>query len=154
MIVLAAETTATDVIAGSAGWVGTGLLGSVLAWLLWVHLPAKDKQIKDIIDLGVAEIGKVQATKDNYLQTLRKDKDAQLNDLLGHKWAALQQQSADHREMIKVLAAEFKAVILETVNHCDKEIERVTRIVETIRTAWESSRDRDRDREDRKIEVK
>jgi hypothetical protein len=35
-----------DVSDGPApgAWVGAGLLGSVLAWLLFVHLPSKDKQ--------------------------------------------------------------------------------------------------------------
>lgn len=39
-----------DPVAGGAGWIGAGLLGSVLAWLLFVHLPAKDKQLKEMIE--------------------------------------------------------------------------------------------------------
>jgi PAS domain S-box-containing protein len=35
----------TDPLSGGAGWIGAGLLGAVLAWLLWVHLPAKDNRI-------------------------------------------------------------------------------------------------------------
>ena len=38
-----------DPISGSAGFVGTGLLGAVLGWLLFFHLPAKDKQMKEFI---------------------------------------------------------------------------------------------------------
>lgn len=38
-----------DAISGPAGWVGAGLLGLVLSWLLFVHLPAKDKQLKEMI---------------------------------------------------------------------------------------------------------
>lgn len=34
---------------GMSGWVGTGLLGSVLAWLLLRHLPEKDKQLMDLV---------------------------------------------------------------------------------------------------------
>jgi hypothetical protein len=30
----------SDPLSGGAGWVGAGLLGAVLAWLLFVHLPA------------------------------------------------------------------------------------------------------------------
>ena len=48
MLLLLAQ--ATDPISGGAGWVGAGLLGLVLSWLLWVHLPAKDKLIKDMLD--------------------------------------------------------------------------------------------------------
>lgn len=39
-----------DPISGGAGWVGAGLLGSVLVWIFFFHLPAKDKQLKDLID--------------------------------------------------------------------------------------------------------
>lgn len=41
---------AMDPISGGAGWLGAGLLGLVLGWLLLLHLPAKDKQIKDLLD--------------------------------------------------------------------------------------------------------
>lgn len=45
----AQAVTAADT-SGIAGWTGTGLLGSVLAWLLFKHLPAKDQQVKEMID--------------------------------------------------------------------------------------------------------
>ncbi len=48
-MVLAQQIDPTS-LSGGAGWVGAGLLGLVLAWLLWVHLPAKDKQIKEMIE--------------------------------------------------------------------------------------------------------
>jgi PAS domain S-box-containing protein len=38
-----------DPISGGAGWVGAGLLGAVLAWLLLRHLPAKDAQIERLV---------------------------------------------------------------------------------------------------------
>lgn len=37
-------------LAGTSGWIGTGLLGTVLAWLMLKHLPDKDKQLKEIMD--------------------------------------------------------------------------------------------------------
>ena len=40
-------------LSGEAGWVGTGLLGAVLGWLLVVYLPAKDKQVRELIDKAV-----------------------------------------------------------------------------------------------------
>jgi len=39
----------TDPISGGAGWVGAGLLGLVLGWLLLIHIPNKDKQITNLI---------------------------------------------------------------------------------------------------------
>lgn len=38
------------ILGGNAGWVGTGLLGAVLSWIFFWHLPAKDKQLKELID--------------------------------------------------------------------------------------------------------
>lgn len=44
LLILGQSTPVTDPISGGAGWAGVGLLGLVLSWLLFVHLPAKDKQ--------------------------------------------------------------------------------------------------------------
>jgi hypothetical protein len=33
----------------SSGWVGAGLLGAVLAWLMFRHLPAKDGQMTQFV---------------------------------------------------------------------------------------------------------
>jgi hypothetical protein len=46
---LLAQILPPDPISGGAGWLGAGLLGLVLGWLLFVHLPAKDKQLREII---------------------------------------------------------------------------------------------------------
>lgn len=36
---LLAQVTDADSLSGGAGWVGAGLLGVVMAWLLFKHLP-------------------------------------------------------------------------------------------------------------------
>lgn len=95
-------------LSGGAGWIGAGLLGAVLGWLLIIHLPAKDKLMKELIG----------------------DKDAQVNVLLEHKWAAIQTMSTDHKEAITRLATEFRAVIAETSAHCDKEVGRLVSYME------------------------
>lgn len=41
-------------LAGNAGWAGAGLLGLVLVWLFFFHLPAKDKQVKELTDQLIA----------------------------------------------------------------------------------------------------
>src|SRR5688500_11146399 len=51
-----------DPISGGAGWAGAGLLGLVLAWLLLVHLPSKDKQLKDFIDAHNASVAAMRET--------------------------------------------------------------------------------------------
>lgn len=66
------------------GWVGAGLLGSVLAWLMFVHLPAKDKLIKDLIQAFREELAAERETRDRNVERLtrmvealayRRDKD-------------------------------------------------------------------------------
>jgi len=46
--VLLIAQIAADPISGGAGWIGAGLLGAVLAWLMFVHLPGKDKLIREL----------------------------------------------------------------------------------------------------------
>lgn len=82
---------------------GAGLLAGVLSWLLWVHLPAKDKQ----------------------LQTLLEGKDRQIEVLLAHKWAAIEKMTEAHSANIRTVTAEFRSVISETVRHCEMEITRI-----------------------------
>lgn len=48
---LIAQSSNGDPLSGGAGWVGAGLLGLVLTWLLLRHLPEKDRQLRDLIDI-------------------------------------------------------------------------------------------------------
>jgi thiamine kinase-like enzyme len=49
-LVLAQNPESLTSLSGGAGWVGAGLLGLVLSWLLFFHLPAKDRQLKEMIE--------------------------------------------------------------------------------------------------------
>lgn len=44
MVVWILVAQAMDPISGGAGWIGAGLLGLVLGWLLLKHLPDKDRR--------------------------------------------------------------------------------------------------------------
>lgn len=68
MLLLFAQ--AADPISGGGGWVGAGLLGLVLGWLLLVHLPAKDKQILGLIEAADARLEKAQATFDGAIKAV------------------------------------------------------------------------------------
>ncbi len=68
-----------DQVTGGAGWVGAGLLGSVLAWLLFVHLPAKDKQLKELLE----------------------GKDKQIEAILTRKWTMIQELTKDYKDDLK-----------------------------------------------------
>lgn len=54
-----AQVATPDALSGGAGWVGTGLLGSVLAWLLLRHLPGKDAQLERLIAGNSASVERV-----------------------------------------------------------------------------------------------
>ena len=58
-----------DPISGGAGWAGAGLLGAVLAWLLFIHLPSKDKQIRELI---VEHNGTVKVVAEEHSAAMRE----------------------------------------------------------------------------------
>lgn len=55
VIALLAQSPSTDPLSGGAGWVGAGLLGAVLAWVMFVHLPGKDRLMMSILEKQAAE---------------------------------------------------------------------------------------------------
>lgn len=73
-----------DILAGTAGWAGAGLLGLVLSWLLLVHLPGKDKQIKELIaDHLAVEKEQRKDYRDALIQQ-RSEFKATLDEMLKH----------------------------------------------------------------------
>lgn len=91
LAILAQTTLPADPLSNGGGWFGAGLLGLVLAWLLFKHLPAKDQQIKDLVD-----------DKDARLDEQRKEF-ATGQSLAA---AAFRKEAADERvETLKLLAA-------------------------------------------------
>lgn len=73
-----------DPISGGAGWVGAGLLGAVLAWLMLKHLPDKDKQIKELVDTMNSQVKEVIAQKTAALATLTTAAQASLDKVTSH----------------------------------------------------------------------
>ncbi len=51
-------------LAGQAGWAGVGLLGLVLGWLLFMHLPARTKREKEMIDQFIAVLAAERTAND------------------------------------------------------------------------------------------
>lgn len=96
--------TAVDPISGGAGWVGAGLLGLVLGWLLLVHLPNKDKQMKDYV-----------TDKDTQLNTYISDKDKQMDKMLADAELSSIRQGND-----------FKEALVQITEHCAAEMKTVT----------------------------
>lgn len=70
LFLLIAQQT-SDPLSGGAGWVGAGLLGLVLSWLLLKHLPDKDKQFATFV-----------SDKDTHIDDQRKEFTATLSSMM------------------------------------------------------------------------
>jgi hypothetical protein len=64
-----------DALGGGAGWLGAGLLGLVLSWLLLKHLPEKDRLILDMLkqyrDELTIERSKCEARDSRFCEALK-----------------------------------------------------------------------------------
>jgi hypothetical protein len=76
----------------------------VLSWLLFIHLPAKDKQLKELTD-----------AKDKQLKDLIDGKDRTIESILAKQWLALKEMETAYRADLKLVA-----------EHCKSELEAVT----------------------------
>ena len=101
-LALLANTTA-DPLAGGAGWAGVGLLGAVLSWLLFIHLPAKDKINRE----------KDEAHAVTQRELIERH-DAAVKDLLDRNQATMR----DLRET-------FSDALREVTNHCKDELAQI-----------------------------
>lgn len=68
LVFILADATLPDNLSGGAGWIGAGLLGAVLSWLLLKHLPAKDAQLEKLIGGHTAAIDSISKT---HAETIR-----------------------------------------------------------------------------------
>lgn len=100
----------TDPISGGAGWVGAGLLGAVLAWLMLKHLPDKDKQINTVVESNTAYIREKDDKHDILLQAMAARYDDQLKAVA----KTFQEESRECR-------AEFRAALDRIQNKCREE---------------------------------
>jgi hypothetical protein len=81
LIVFAQAATPPDIISGGAGWVGAGLLGSVLGWLLFINIPAKDKQIAGMIESRDALVKEMAASHQEAVKSMAADYRAAVADM-------------------------------------------------------------------------
>jgi hypothetical protein len=92
--------TPLDGISGGAGWVGASLLGGVLSWLLFIHLPNKDKQIAGLIET----------------------RDALVKQLAADFRAGVMESEARSAAMDKERRADFNNQLAMVVRHCETEL--------------------------------
>lgn len=55
-----------ELVPGSAGWVGAGMLGLVLGWLFFKHLPEKDRQMRDLIEAFIVKLAEERAANEHW----------------------------------------------------------------------------------------
>lgn len=119
---LAVWAQAADPISGGAGWVGTGLLGAVLSWLLFVHLPSKDKQAKEMATANADQVKSLVETHDarcgslteQFLATLKDHTDQCAEERQAN--AARSERTAERMaQAVDGLSAEVRAMRSERV---------------------------------------
>src|SRR5689334_11459393 len=122
----------TDALAGGAGWAGVGLLGGVLSWLLFVHLPGKDKQVEKL----VAQMTGLMAIKDEqikariYEQAEEREKERSARHLMADQSQKLvmdvtlrfQQTLQEIRNQHKDDGEKDRAAFLERSTHLEDAI--------------------------------
>lgn len=117
--------SAVDPISGGAGWVGAGLLGAVLSWLLLKHLPEKDKYIKDIIKEHGDSINRVTEKHETAVK-LSAEKHAAAVEALAIKTENIISRVADkHAQAVDTMTKTFTVSLDTVVVHCKEEMDRI-----------------------------
>ena len=116
LAILLAQTP--DPLTGTTGWVGAGLLGLILAWLLFVHLPAKDKQLKEIIEIKDGQIRVIIEAKD----ALATAKDGQIREMVASRDVLVQTLQTAGVAAAKESRTDYKESLKAVVDHCQVEM--------------------------------
>ena len=91
-----------SLIPGAPGWAGVSMLTAVLAWLLGSHLPAKDKQLKELM-----------ADHNAHVREMTADFRASLVELAARADAADRERRADVKEALAQITAGRKEALAE-----------------------------------------
>ena len=94
---------AVDPISGGAGWVGAGLLGAVLGWLMFVHLPSKDKQSKELIADNYGHVERLAAKYASDMTQTRSDFKDMLESVVTHCEREMQSVTLRFTSQIELL---------------------------------------------------
>ena len=100
---LFAEEVTSGVLTGGAGWVGASLLGLVLSWLLFKHLPEKDKQMASFVE-----------KKDDMLKHVANSFSERIKGVAEQHTATVKEMNAAHKEALD-----------RVVKHCEQEMNTV-----------------------------
>jgi hypothetical protein len=117
----------SDPLAGGAGWVGAGLLGLVLGWLLLVHLPAKDKQLKDLLEAKDKQIRDLVEAKDRMAERMEAAKDTAIAEQRKDSLAAMRAQTETFVAANAQQRDDYQAALVQTMKRCEGEISDMSR---------------------------
>lgn len=118
---LASETTPADVITGGAGWVGTTLLGSVLMWLFFRHLPDKDKQLKEFNDAANQRHRESIDAKDRQINVIVDAHSARIKEIIEAHNGLVDRLVQRVEQADKERRCDFQATLNVVVDHCQRE---------------------------------
>lgn len=107
------------------GWAAFGstltLLGPVLYWLCYVHLPAKDKQIKELIEQKDAQISaliaKHDATEKEQRLDFRQALDATIRGAAAQSQALAEAAKRDLDSFAAMMRANMENMVRTIVEH-------------------------------------
>jgi hypothetical protein len=114
----------SDPLSGGAGWVGTGLLGSVLGWLLFIHLPKKDQQVLDLIN-----------SRDKLVEKLTADFRQSMTELLDKANANDKEQRTDFKESLQRVTSHCEKEVVTTIEALKKEVDRISAYVVALKNS-------------------
>jgi hypothetical protein len=134
MMMMVFVVAQSDPISGGAGWVGAGLLGCVLAWLLLVHLPAQEKSRREMVASHEAEMA--EALK------------VQRADMLG----AIAQQRTDFAASIERILRQHEIQMQHLAEAVNKDMQLTRQMIQELRDYRDRDRDRDRVRDQREAD--
>ena len=107
-----------DPISGGAGWVGAGLLGLVLAWLLLKHLPDKDRQTALLI-----------AAKDSAVNDVVKVFREEVREQRHDNQMTIDKVNSSHEIVLNQICAEFKEDAAAERLICEKNFEALAKSI-------------------------
>jgi hypothetical protein len=117
LLILIGQVT-TDPLSGGAGWVGTGLLGSVLGWLLFIHLPKKDQQVLELIN-----------SRDKLVEKLTAEFRQSIAELLDKANVNDKEQRVNFKESLERVTAHCEKEVTTTVDALRKDVDRISTYV-------------------------
>lgn len=111
------------------GWAGAGLLGCVLAWLLFLHLPNKDKQLKEFIDAKDRHVETMVANCETEIQSLADQFAKQLHESRVDYVTQLRESRMESREALAAVLKQSTEQTTMMATMIKKDLENLTSVI-------------------------